>query len=76
MSPIIQHHWHGIVFRLQKLGEFLFVVRGKTFERSRTRRAGVDDQGAADGVVVVGAEVGMIPVEAELVCSGEAVCEV
>ena len=63
------------MFSANELREFN-LVRGKTFERPTARWGGMYHQGPPDGVVVVGTEVGVVPIEAVLIFCGEAVGEV
>ena len=75
MCPVIQKDICCVLFgREERLG--LVGVASECFERAPTRFGWSDEEWAADSVVVVGAEVGMVPEESVLRRCGKAIRKV
>lgn len=75
MRPVIQKDVCCVLFSGQERLD-LVVVASERFERAFTRFGWSDEERATDSVVIVGAEVGMVPEEPVLGRCGKAIRKV
>lgn len=75
VGPVGEHDRRRVMFGLKEFGE-VAVAGGDLLKGSTTRGIRTYQEWASDGIVVVGSEVRVIPVEAVLAIRGESVSEV
>lgn len=75
MIPVRKKNWERIALRLEQ-GVDVGVTRGKRLEGASARSFGKDFYWPTDRIVVISAEMGMVPVEAVLILQFEAISEI